>query len=173
VPNISGEAPESRTPRIAGWLCPQELILDLDVPDKGRALEAAAAMIGRLHNLDPAPVFRALWRREQAGSTALGHGIALPHARIAGIERPLTLFIRPSHPLPFDANDGKPVTSILVIMVPMDGAADDHLALLALVADTFSDAEFRRRLAAATSEEQARGAFAEWAGRAAQRPDRS
>lgn len=162
-----------RMRRIAGWLCPREVVVDLDVPDKEGVLKAAAAIIGRLHQVDPAPVFRALSRREQVGSTAIGQGIAIPHARINGIERPLTLYIRPRHALPFAATDGKPVNSILVIIVPADGAADDHLELLALVAEMFSDSAFRRRLAAATTPSQARGAFAEWADHAAQRPDRS
>jgi len=148
----------------AAWLRPQEIVLDVDVPDRRRALEAAAAYIGRAHGLDPATILRALWRREEVGSTALGQGIAIPHARIAGIARPLTLFMRTRYAIAFDAPDGKPVSNIMVIMVPENGDTDDHLLLLAWVAETFSDRAFRACLAASTTALEVDKAFAERAG---------
>lgn len=137
------------TARIAAWLQPQDILLGVEVSDRLHALEAVAAVIGERHGLEPAPIFRALWRREQAAPTALGNGFAIPHARIGGISRPLTLFMRVQPAVAFDAPDGKPVSDLLVIMVPSDGANDDHLELLALVARLFSDAGFRSRLDAA------------------------
>jgi PTS system nitrogen regulatory IIA component len=71
------------------WLCPQEIQLDLDVPDRREALQAVSTMVGRLRQVNAPPVFRALWRREQAGSTAVGNALAIPHARIAGITEPM------------------------------------------------------------------------------------
>ncbi len=70
-------------------------MLDVELHDRRHALEWSAATIARVRGLGPAPIFRALWRRELVGSTALGYGVAIPHARIDGIERPLTLFVRP------------------------------------------------------------------------------
>ena len=102
-------------------LQPQQIELDVDVPDVKRALERAAEVICRAHGLDPAPVFRALWRREQIGSTAIGHGVALPHARISGIAKPLMLFMRPKYAIEFGAPDSRLVTRIWVILVPADG----------------------------------------------------
>lgn len=145
------------------WLQPQDIVLDVDVWDRRRALELAAARIGRGNGLNPAPILRALWRREQVGSTAVGQGVAIPHARIAGIARPLTLFMRPKMAMEFDAPDGKPVSSLLVIMVPADGATDDHLQLLALVAQAFSDPSFRARLAAASDAKEVAAIFDQWA----------
>jgi PTS system nitrogen regulatory IIA component len=127
-------------------LQPQEILLDVDAPDRDAALEVAATAIGRAHALDWRPVLQALCRREQTGSTALGGGFAIPHARIGGISRPATVFMRTAVPLDFHAPDGKPVSHILVIMVPSDGANEDHLQLLALVAALFSDGSFRRQL---------------------------
>jgi nitrogen PTS system EIIA component len=132
--------------KIAGWLQPQEILLDVDVRDQAQAFEVMAASIGRAHGLEPEPIFRALSRREQAGSTALGEGFAIPHARISGIARPLTLFMRTRRPIEFHAPDGQPVKDVLGILVPADGAKDDHLQLLALVAHLFADQEFRRCL---------------------------
>ena len=132
--------------RIAAWVQPQDILLGADVSDRQQALEVVAGVIGQRHGLDAAPIFRALWRREQAASTGLGNGFAIPHARISGISRPLTMFLRARIALAFDAPDGKPVTDMLVIMVPAGGANDDHLQLLALVARLFSDSAFRERL---------------------------
>ena len=145
--------------RIATWLQPQDILLDVDVRDRPHALEVAAATIGRAHGLDPAPIFRALWRREQVGSTALGEGFAIPHARIGGIARPITLFMRTKLVIAFDSPDGKPVSQLLVIMVPEDGAKDDHLQLLALVARLFSDRDFRTQLDSAPDAAAAAEAF--------------
>jgi len=145
--------------RIASWLHPQDILLGVDARDRVQALEVIAAAIGRVHRLEPAPIFRALCRREQAGSTGLGGGFAIPHARISGIARPLTLFVRTKHGIEFDALDGKPVSQLLVIMVPADGAKDDHLQLLALVARLFSDRGFRTQLDGATDAPAAAEAF--------------
>jgi len=152
------------THRIAAWLEPQKIILDAELRGRRHTLESAAAEIGRMHGLDPQPILRALWRREMVGSTALGCGVAIPHARIGGIERPMTLFMRSKWAIDFDAPDGKPVSNILVIMVPSDGDTDDHLQLLAMIAQMFSDGGFRSRIAAAASPAEAHAAFADWAG---------
>lgn len=150
---------ENDITRIASWLQPQDILLEVDVRDRPHALEVAAEAIGRAHGLDPAPICRALWRREQIGSTALGEGFAIPHARISGIARPLTLFIRTKLAIAFDAPDGKPVSDVLVIMVPADGANDDHLQLLALVSRLFSDRGFRAQLHSAPDPTAAADAF--------------
>jgi PTS system nitrogen regulatory IIA component len=159
----NGPRPTSASPRqVAQWLLPQDIALDVDVWDRRRALEWAASRIGQANGLDPAPILRALSRREQVGSTALGQGIAIPHARIAGISRPLTLFMRPKMAMEFDAPDGKPVSNLLVIMVPADGDTEDHLHLLALVAEAFSDTAFRGKLSAASSAPEVASVFERW-----------
>jgi PTS system nitrogen regulatory IIA component len=145
--------------QIATWLQPQDILFDVDVRDRSRALEVVAAAVCRARGIDPAPVFRALWRREQAGSTALGEGLAIPHARIGGIARPTTVFIRTKLAIAFNAPDGKPVSQLLAIMVPEDGARDDHLQLLALVARLFSDRGFRAQLDNAADAAAAADAF--------------
>jgi PTS system nitrogen regulatory IIA component len=149
----------SDTMRIATWLQPQEILLGVDVRDRTHALEVVGAEIGREHGLEPGAIFRALWRREQAASTGLGEGFAIPHARIVGIARPLTLFMRTKVAIAFDAPDRKPVSQLLAIMVPVDGAKDDHLQLLALVSQLFSDRAFRKQLDSASDAVAAAVAF--------------
>lgn len=134
------------TKRVAAWLQPEEIHLGVPLRDSNQALEFIASTIATRHGLEPAPIYRALSRREQAGSTALGGGFALPHARIPGIDRPLTLLVRALHPIAFKAPDHDPVSLMLAILVPEHGDKDDHLKLLALVAELFSQPRFRAQM---------------------------
>lgn len=135
--------------KIAAWLQPREVLLDVDLRDRAQACEFLGAEIARSQGLEAGPIGRALWRREQAASTGLGHGFAIPHARISGIERPITLFARARSAIDFRAPDGEPVSQLLTIIVPEHGARDDHLQMLALIAQLLSDGTFRQRLARA------------------------
>ena len=134
------------TDRIATWLQPESIHLDIPLRDASHALEFIAGAIAERHGLEAAPVHRALNRREQAGSTGLGAGLAIPHARIPGIERPLTLLLRARTPLDFKAPDNQPVRLMLAILVPLDGDRQDHLRLLALVAELFSEPRLRAQM---------------------------
>lgn len=132
--------------RIAAWLQPRECLLDADVPGRTQVLELLAERVAQAHGIEPGLVYRALWRRELSGSTALGNGFALPHAAIIGIAEPLTLFMRPKASVDFDATDRQPVSQVLAILAPVGGSKTDHLQLLALVAQLFSDRSFRAAL---------------------------
>jgi PTS system nitrogen regulatory IIA component len=131
------------------WLQPESVLRSDDVTDGPALFELAAAEIASRHGLEAAPIARALARREQCGSTALGDRFAIPHARIAGIAEPLTLLIRLDRGIDFDAPDGHPVEFFLFIMVPL-ADQNAHLQLLAAIAQVFSNREFRRALDAAT-----------------------
>jgi mannitol/fructose-specific phosphotransferase system IIA component (Ntr-type) len=65
-----------------------DVLLDLEVAARRQVLEVMAMRIATMHGLNPELVFRALWRREQVASTAIGHCIAQPHARVGGIDQP-------------------------------------------------------------------------------------
>lgn len=145
--------------RIATWLRPEKFLLSLDVRHRQHALEVIGEEIERAHRLEPGVVFRALWRREQAGSTGLGGGFAVPHASVVGISQPLTVFLRPKVPIDFEAPDHQPVSEVLAILAPVGGSKEDHLQLLALVAEMFSDRAFRRHLQAATDATDSAAAF--------------
>ena len=127
-------------------LQPKHILLDIDVADGADALEAAAATVGHAHHVDPTAILHALTRREQAGSTAMGGGFAIPHARVRGITEPLTLFMRPQRAIAFGAPDARPVSQFLVILVPTEGSRTEHLELLAAVARLFSETRFRSEL---------------------------
>jgi PTS system nitrogen regulatory IIA component len=133
---------------VSRYLARDDVVVDLNVPDKLRALEEAALLVEAHHHLNHAPVFRALWRREQSGSTGLGHGIAIPHPRIAGIDEPIVLLARTRAPIKFGAPDREGVSVLLVILVP-ERATEEHLRILATVTQMFADPAFRDQVAAA------------------------
>jgi len=141
-------------------LSPDEIALELDAPDRRQAIARAATLLARARGLSEGPVFRALWRRELAGSTALGHGIAIPHARIEGITTPIALFAHMAKPIDFHAPDREPVSLLYVMLVPADGSTDDHLERLALVSQAFSDPAFRAELLALAEPSTIRRLFA-------------
>jgi PTS system nitrogen regulatory IIA component len=137
---------------LSRWLQPEKILPEAEASDMAGLFDIAAAEIARTHGLDAGPVRRALERREQAESTALGNGFAIPHARIAGIDEPLTLLIRLAKGIDARAPDGAAVDYFLFIMVPL-GDQHAHLQLLAAVAQLFSDGRFRTALDAAQDAE--------------------
>lgn len=152
-------------------LCPREIVLDLDVRRKADLLEAIATVLACSCRMQAQPILRALCRREQAGSTAVGDGLAIPHARIPGIDAPVTMFARTRSPIPFGAPDGKPVAEFFIILVPAEGATEAHLRLLRAVAERFSDRIFRAKLGAAESTATAATVFACRSGAADDEPE--
>ena len=94
------------------------VMLDLEAANKRNLLESladeAAARLGRPKQ----EILEALQAREQLGSTALGRGVALPHAQLRGADRPLLLFARLRRPLDFDAKDEEPVNLIVLVLWP-------------------------------------------------------
>jgi nitrogen PTS system EIIA component len=146
---------------IAEILTPADILLDLDASTKGRALEEIARFIGKRHGLADGEVHASLVEREKIGSTAIGCGVAIPHARVKNLFRPIAVFVRMKIPIPFDAPDGKPVDDLFVLLVPKH-ATETHLSLLAQVAEMFCDVSFREELRASAQIDMIHGAFANW-----------
>ncbi len=80
----------------------------------------------------------ALQERENLGPTGVGHGVALPHARIAGIDDVTGVFVRLERPVEFESVDKKPVDLVFALFAP-DGAGVDHLKALAVVSRTMRE----------------------------------
>ncbi|HXX84739.1 MAG TPA: PTS sugar transporter subunit IIA [Casimicrobiaceae bacterium] len=154
---------------ISRFLSSDDVVLDLDVRDKADALEEAALRVEARHHVNHAPVFRALWRREQSGSTGLGHGVAIPHARIPGISEPITLLVRTKLPIRFGSPDRTGVSVLFVILVP-EHARQEHLDILAAVSAMFSDRGFREQVVAAKEPVAVHQLIDEWPARGAPRP---
>ncbi|HWS28026.1 MAG TPA: PTS sugar transporter subunit IIA [Xanthomonadales bacterium] len=114
---------------------------DIRVSSKKRLLEQLAGLLaGDLGASVERAIFEALIAREHLGSTGLGQGVAIPHGRVGGNLPPTAAFMRLKNPIDFDAPDGEPVDLVLALVVP-DHFTDQHLSLLAQVAELFSHAE--------------------------------
>jgi PTS system nitrogen regulatory IIA component len=153
----------ARAPRnaIAAILTPDDILLDVDLPTKSRAFEEIARFVAARHALVGANVLASLATREEIGSTGLGCGVAVPHARVEGLSRPIAAFARTRFPIPFDAPDGKPVSDMFALLVPRH-ATETHLLLLAGVADMFCDKAFREDLRTRNDATEVHAAFAQW-----------
>jgi PTS system nitrogen regulatory IIA component len=122
---------------IADFLTPDRVALEVRVRDKAALIAEIARQFGRTTpTLKPEAVQAALLGRERLGSTGLGNGFALPHARIEGLDAYLGLFLRLSRPIDFAAIDGKPVQLIFVLLIPSESSAP-HVAALAAITRRF------------------------------------
>ncbi len=135
-------------PAIADVLDPAAVKLDVRVSSKRQLFTDIAHAAAHTAALDPKAVLAALSEREHLGSTGVGEGVAMPHARIDGLGRLFALFWVLRQPIGFDAIDDKPVDLIFVLLVPA-GAETVHLKTLAKVARKLRDPDTRDRLRAA------------------------
>jgi PTS system nitrogen regulatory IIA component len=117
----------------------------LQARTKQQALSLLAETAARVFGLDAGAVLEALQARERAGSTGVGEGVAVPHARLAGLDRMRGLFLRLESPVDFDAIDGAPVDLIFALFAPPD-AGSEHLRSLARVARMLRQKELRQQL---------------------------
>jgi nitrogen PTS system EIIA component len=146
-----------------GALLPEaNVVLDADVPGRSALFHLAGELFGRSCGLPADKVAASLEAREGIGSTGLGQGVAIPHARMKGLDRAVAAYVRTRVPIAFDAPDAKPVSDFLVLLVPAQ-ATDVHLQILADVAARFGDRAFRERLRACTDAPAAQALFADWA----------
>lgn len=116
--------------------------------DRDALIDRAAALLARPaegHGLPAAMLAERLHERERLASTGLGHGVAIPHARLGALDHPRAAFLRLLAPVDFDAPDGRPVDLVLAMVVPEQAVAG-HLVQLAEVAERFSDEHFRTAL---------------------------
>lgn len=113
---------------------------------KKRVLEQLSGLIASGQaDLSQTEVFDSLIARERLGSTGLGHGVAIPHGRVKNGTRTVGAFVKLSQPVDFDSVDGQPVDLLFGLLVP-EQSTEEHLQLLAQLAQMFSDPEFVARL---------------------------
>lgn len=124
---------------------PDQVIVGLRVADKTQLLQDLAGRAAAALGLDRRTVFDALMARENLGSTGLGKGFALPHARLDTLGRAYALFVRLARPIDFASVDDKPVDLVILLLTPAD-ASSQHLALLAAVSRPLRNDDFMRRL---------------------------
>ncbi|MBV0892177.1 PTS sugar transporter subunit IIA [Paracoccus sp. Z118] len=133
--------------QISDILLPAAVRSVSQVSSKKRLFQDLAELAHSVYGLDSARTLDALQERESLGPTGVGNGVALPHARLHGLNRVVALFIRLEKPLDFDAVDKLPVDLVFALLAPQSSGVD-HLKALALVSRTLRDADLRAKLRA-------------------------
>lgn len=139
----------------------RDILLDVQARDKRQLFQSIGGHMAETHGISPDAVAMALQRRESVGSTALCHGVAVPHARLHELDAMRILYIRLTPPMAFDAPDGLPVTDVVCLMVPSP-ATQQHLDMLAQVAALLSEQGFRAALHRRHDAGQIRETFRHW-----------
>lgn len=137
----------------------ENVILDLSAPTKTKTLQMMAKTAGDALGISEGVIFSALQRRESLGSTGVGDGVAIPHAPVAGLDKPFGCLARLRKPVAYDAIDGLPVDIVVVLLAPGD-AGRDHLNVLACVARRLRSQEVLQAIRAARTSEQIYAALA-------------
>jgi nitrogen PTS system EIIA component len=133
------------TMNISDLLSPTDVMIDVRAPNKQRLLQELAANAAEKLGLPVDRVAPYLLKREELGSTGIGRGVAIPHARLPNLEKPFGLLAKLKQPMEFDAIDGQAVDIVFVLLLP--AVADDkQIGALALVARTLRPPENLVRL---------------------------
>ena len=122
---------------ISEILTPERILYNVNTTNKKGALQELSRLLA---NAQPAltcrEIFDSLNARERLGSTGLGNGIAIPHGHIKHVDKPIAAFLRLKSGIDFDSLDQEPVDLLFALLVP-EGSADQHLQILARLAEMF------------------------------------
>ncbi len=117
----------------------------VSVNSKRQALQTVADMAARQLGLDAGDILQALLERERTSSTGVGHGVAVPHAALKGLDRMYGIFLHLDTPVDYDSIDDMPVDLIFALLAP-EGAGSEHLRALAKVSRLLRQKELREQL---------------------------
>jgi PTS system nitrogen regulatory IIA component len=137
---------------ITDLLTRERILCCADIGSKKRLFERLGELLaGDSGILSQNDIFDALINREKLGSTGLGKGVAIPHGRIASLEKPLCAIIKLAEPVDFDATDNLPVDLVFALLVPEE-STEEHLQVLSTIAEIFSNASVCADLRACDTE---------------------
>ena len=139
---------------------PGGVVANLRVTSKKQALQELAKRAAELTGRSERAIFEVLTERERLGTTGVGNGIAIPHGKLAELDRLYGLFARLETPIDFDAIDEQPVDLICVLLAP-ETAGADHLKALARVSRLLRDRVICDKLRGTDSAEAIRALLTE------------
>nr|WP_321445882.1 PTS IIA-like nitrogen regulatory protein PtsN [uncultured Cohaesibacter sp.] len=134
-------------------LAPESIIPLLKASSKKQVIQELSERAAKLTGLPQRQIFEKLLQRERLGSTGVGHGVAIPHGKLADLDRIQGIFALLDKPVNFEAMDDKPVDIVFLLLAP-EGAGADHLKALARIARVLrSEATLKKLRAASESDE--------------------
>ena len=128
------------------------ILARLHATSRKQVLGDLSGALAKALALETREVFDAVMERERLGSTGVGAGVAIPHARVNGLDHTVGAFARLDHAVDFDAVDEAPCDLVFMLLAPHDAGAD-HLRALARVSRALRQEEFRQALRSARTEE--------------------
>lgn len=131
----------------------------LDVTTKKRAFAAIAEMASSAYGVVKDEALAALLAREAVAPTGVGHGVAIPHCQVAGLDRVRAIFLRLAKPVDYGAVDGAKVDLVIALLAPPD-CGSEHLRALARVARHLRSPQLRNQLRLARTSEAIRALLA-------------
>lgn len=134
-------------------LMPDAVRFVAQLTGKKRLFQELGEIAAQAYGLSAAAVVDGLQERESLGPTGVGHGLALPHARLEGVDRICGVFLRLERPLNYDSVDRQPVDLIFGLLAPKDSGVE-HLKALALVSRTMRDPSICAKLRANTDSDK-------------------
>lgn len=130
---------------LSNLLHPDRIELVAAAPDRDHVLEAAGRLLAGDDPGAATAIAACLRQRERLGSTAVGHGVAIPHGRCGPFEGARAAFLRLATPVDFDAGDDQAVDLVFAMIVP-EHFTQQHLQLLSELAEYFADPDRRKAL---------------------------
>ena len=138
--------------KINNFIDQDSILLDLKSSSKRQTLKELSKRIADTRNLSERVIFDVLLEREKLGSTGIGHGIAIPHGKLKGLDKICGCFVKLNEPIDFDSIDGKPVDLIFLLLAPEDSGVQ-HLKALALMSRIMGNNNFCNKLRSSKSAE--------------------
>ena len=146
--------------KISDFLSPANTIIDVRATDKSQLLRDLAERASTALQQPADTLASELIKREGLGSTGMGGGIAIPHARFPALTKPFGILARLKHPIDFEAIDGEKVDLVFALLLPTSSGSD-QLGALACVARNFRASSFVSRLRHVKSSDELYAAIAE------------
>ncbi|OUD12412.1 PTS IIA-like nitrogen regulatory protein PtsN [Thioflexithrix psekupsensis] len=148
--------------QIKDILTPDRMLCHVQASSKKRVFEYFSKLLAtETSKLGNREILNSLLARERLGSTGLGRGVAIPHARVSHCDVTLAAFLQLDQGIDYDAIDRQPVDLLFALVVP-EHCTDEHLQILAHLAEMFSDATFREQLRNGRDCGEKYKLFAEW-----------
>ena len=135
---------------ITNFLTEESIIMDCDSKSQKNTLEVLSNKMAELTSTNKDEIFQKLYEREKLGTTAFGNGIAIPHARIEGIQNAKIIILKLTEAIDFNSIDGNKVDIIMSLFVPNDNNKM-HVELLSSIASLLDNQVFREKIRTANT----------------------
>ena len=135
---------------ITNFLTEDSIIMDCDSKSQKNTLEVISNKMAELTSTNKDEIFQKLYEREKLGTTAFGNGIAIPHARVEGIQNAKIIILKLTEAIDFNSIDGNKVDIVMSLFVPNDNN-EMHVQLLSSIASLLDNQVFREKIRTANT----------------------